>query len=186
MWVRKDTGDRRLRNKKLIFYLISWEKHQTFAKERGKLPDGWKLRLCDDSVDQKKGGLLKGHVVLAFYKPGGLESWVRFRLEGKGILGGKTKLRVAVLGPTRNKFRKPEDKVERWRNWVSQSLWTDGCHSRNLISMCTRAVVSFGTRWRSDSPGMKTIIFGFEIGKGPNLMSGLKWITHHSSQFIDG
>lgn len=36
---------------KVNFYLILWEKHQTFGKQKGKLPNGWKLRLCDDSVE---------------------------------------------------------------------------------------------------------------------------------------
>lgn len=50
------------------------EKAPHFWKRKREATKRMKTLLCDDHADQKKGGLLKGHMVLAFYKLGGFES----------------------------------------------------------------------------------------------------------------
>ena len=48
-------------------------------------------------MEKKQGGLLQGHLVLlAFYTLGGLEGRARYRLRGKGTLGGRTSVSVHV------------------------------------------------------------------------------------------
>lgn len=125
-----------------IFDLIPWKKHHTFEREKGKLPKGWKRDYVMITLIKRKEAYWRDMCFLYSTNLVALKAELHLDWRGERHFTWKALLQVTVLG---SKGINLEGLSIKWKGEEEigfSRTFKHWCQGRNLVSVCTYAVVS--------------------------------------------